>query len=87
MILAYSAMNIAGRIIDSDKDQILSQIKDGTKVISLRICVSRQVISNFSPAYSKKELVPRCHLVTIRVVLWVFEFNWTDLSLHKQSQY
>jgi hypothetical protein len=33
MILAYSAVNIVGRIIDSDKDQILSQIKDGTKVI------------------------------------------------------
>lgn len=35
MILAYSAVNIVGRIIDIDsgKDQILSQIKDGTKVI------------------------------------------------------
>jgi len=33
MILAYSAVNIVGRIIDSGKDQILTQIKDGTKVI------------------------------------------------------
>ena len=32
-ILAYSPVNIVGRIIDSDKDEILSQIKDGTKVI------------------------------------------------------
>jgi len=33
MILAYSAVNIIGRIIDSDKNEILDQIKDGTKVI------------------------------------------------------
>ncbi|HEY7081797.1 MAG TPA: hypothetical protein VH500_19050 [Nitrososphaeraceae archaeon] len=33
MILAYSAVNIIGRIVDSDKNEILSQIKDETKVI------------------------------------------------------
>ncbi|MFZ0326320.1 MAG: cyclophilin-like fold protein [Nitrososphaeraceae archaeon] len=32
-ILAYSPVNILGRIIDSDKDEILSQIKNGAKVI------------------------------------------------------
>jgi uncharacterized protein len=32
-ILAYSPVNIVGRIIDSDKDEILSEIKDGAKVI------------------------------------------------------
>jgi uncharacterized protein len=32
-ILAYAPVNIVGRIIDSDKDEILSQIKDGAKVI------------------------------------------------------
>ena len=32
-ILAYSPVNILGRIIDSDKEEILSQIKNGAKVI------------------------------------------------------
>lgn len=32
-ILAYSPVNIVGRIIDSNKDDILSRIKDGAKVI------------------------------------------------------
>lgn len=32
-ILVYSPVNILGRIIDSDKDEILSQIKNGAKVI------------------------------------------------------
>jgi hypothetical protein len=87
MILAYSAMNIAGRIIDSDKDQILSQIKDGTKVISLRICVSRQVISNFSPAYSKKELVQGAILLQFELCFGCLNLIGPTFSLHKQSQY
>ncbi len=33
IILAYSAVNTIGKILDSDKNEILSQIKDETKVI------------------------------------------------------
>lgn len=33
MIFACSAVNIVGQIIDYDKDEALSQIKDGTRVI------------------------------------------------------